>query len=371
MERHVFHAIGMMSGTSIDGIDTALIETDGLRHVIRRAFMPYTYDAPFRKRLRSYFGHREGTANPEIALFERELTELHASIVDRFLVNNHWIPDSIDLIGFHGQTIWHRPEAKETIQLGDGRLLAERTRIPVVNDFRTADVMAGGNGAPLVPLYHRALAANLPKPLAIVNIGGVTNITWIGSESDIDIMAFDMGPGNALLDDWMLRRAGRPYDAFGKLAAEGKADADAIARFQCHPFFAAKPPKSLDRDAFNSYTPEHLNPADGAATLTLMTAWAIVQGLNFLPKPPRMIFLTGGGRHNTTMMRWIGERSEIPVASVDELGWSGDGLEAEAFAYLAVRSYLGLPISLPGTTGVQYPLTGGQYHGTFENRKKR
>ncbi len=360
MNHPVIHTLGLMSGTSIDGIDTAWIETDGSQHVAARAFASFAYEAAFRERLRSCFGHRE---------VERELTELHAAAVERFLAENHLLPDTIDLIGFHGQTIWHQPETQETIQLGDGGLLAERTGIPVVNDFRTKDVLAGGNGAPLVPLYHQALAANLPKPLAIVNIGGVSNVTWIGSESDLDIMAFDMGPGNALLDDWMLRHTGRPYDAFGQLAAEGKVDMDTIARFQRHPFFAVKPPKSLDRDAFNSYTPEHLNPADGAATLTFMTAWAIVQGLTFLPKPPRTIYLTGGGRKNATMMRWIGERSGIPVTSVDELGWSGDGLEAEAFAYLAVRSCLGLPISLPGTTGVPYPLTGGQLHGTIEHRK--
>lgn len=369
MKKRIFHTLGLMSGTSIDGMDAALIETDGFQHAVSRAFASYAYEAAFRERLRSCFGHREGRANPEIVQVERELTELHAAAADRFLAENHLLPNAIDLIGFHGQTIWHRPETQETIQLGDGGLLAERTGIPVVNDFRTKDVLAGGKGAPLVPLYHQALAANLPKPLAIVNIGGVSNVTWIGSESDLEIVAFDMGPGNALLDDWMLRHTGQPYDAFGKFAAEGTVDADTIARFQRHPFFALKPPKSLDRDAFNSYTPEHLNSADGAETLTFMTVWAIVQGLACLPKPPRTIYLTGGGRKNATMMRWIGERSGIPVTSVDELGWSGDGLEAEAFAYLAVRSFLGLPISLPGTTGVPYPLTGGQLHETIEDRR--
>lgn len=362
MERKIFRAIGLMSGTSIDGVDAAWIETDGYNHVIPKAFMSCAYDAAFRERLRSCFGRREGAANPTIAGIERELTELHASAVNRFLTENRLPPEAIDLIGFHGQTIWHNPQAKETIQLGDGALLAKRTGIPVVNDFRTADVLAGGNGAPLVPLYHRALAAPLPKPLAIVNVGGVSNITWIGGDLDREILAFDMGPGNALLDDWMLRHTGKSYDAEGRLAAEGKPNADAVVRFQRHPFFSAKPPKSLDRDGFSSYTPEDLNAADGAATLTFMTAWAIAQGLTLLPKPPQTIYLTGGGRLNTTMLRWIGELSGIPVASVDELGWSGDGLEAEAFAYLAVRSYLGLPLSLPNTTGAQKPTPGGQFH---------
>ncbi len=358
----LFRALGMISGTSIDGIDTALIETDGLNDVRPLAFMPHSYDAEFRTRLRGCFGNRAGTNAPEVAAFERELTELHAALALQFLQENNLTPDDIDLLGFHGQTIWHRPEEGVTIQIGDGALLAELTGVPVVNDFRTADVRAGGHGAPLVPLYHRALACSLPKPVAIINIGGVTNITWIGGDSDDEILAFDMGPGNALIDDWVLRHTGQAFDEYGELAAAGRADAAWVAAFLNHPFFSLKPPKSLDRDAWTGLIPEILSPADGAATLTLMTASAIAEGLRHAPEPPRQLYITGGGRHNLTMMRLIAERSGLPVASVDSLGWSGDGLEAEAFGYLAVRSKLGLPLSVPGTTGVREPVSGGRFH---------
>ena len=361
MERKIYRALGLMSGTSIDGIDAALIETDGIDQVTPLAFLSQSYDNLFREKLRSFLGRKDRLA-PDVIAFEQELTEQHASVVRRFLVENLLTPDSIDLIGFHGQTVWHEPKVRLTVQLGDGALLAKLTGIPVVNDFRTADVLSGGNGAPLVPLYHRALSAELPKPVAIINIGGVSNITWIGGEGDDEILAFDLGPGNALLDDWVLRHTGRPYDEFGQLAAEGKADTDVVARFLRHPYFSVKPPKSLDRDAFTDYVPSGLNAADGAATLTLVTVWAIVKGFAYLPKPPVAVYLTGGGRHNLTMMRWIAELSGLPVTSVDDLGWSGDGLEAEAFGYLGVRSRLGLPLSLPLTTGVEKPMTGGRYY---------
>lgn len=352
----------MISGTSIDGVDTALIETDGYEHVKPLAFMPHSYDADFRERLRYCFGRREGARDPEVAVVEQDFTELHAEVARRFLAEHNLEPEDIDLIGFHGQTLWHRPEAGETVQIGDGALLAMLTGIPVVNDFRTADVKAGGHGAPLVPLYHRALAADVAKPVAIVNIGGVSNITWIGNGQDDAILAFDTGPGNALIDDWMLRHAGQPYDAAGGLAATGAVDGAKVAHFMEHPFFAAKPPKSLDRDVWQHFVPERLDVADGVATLTMMTARAIASALRHLPQPPRRLYLTGGGRYNLTLMRWIGELADLPVDTVDMLGWSGDGLEAEAFGYLAVRSLLGEPLSVPGTTGAQRPTLGGRLH---------
>lgn len=358
MNHKNFLAIGMISGTSIDGIDTALIETDGRDYVRHLKFMPHGYDAPFRRRLRECFGKRREDSG--VSEVERELTEMHAGLVAEFLRINNLKAEDIDVIGFHGQTILHKPEERLTVQIGDGGLLAELTGIPVVNDFRAADVGAGGHGAPLVPLYHRALAANLPKPVAILNIGGVSNITWISGQGDDEILAFDTGPGNALLDDWMLRHTGRAYDSGGELAATGRVDDALVSRFLEHPFFAEKPPKSLDREAFHNLIPDDLSPADGAATFTMMTVRAVLAGLRHLPKPPLRIYLAGGGRHNVTMTRWITERSGLPVEAVDALGWSGDGLEAEAFAYLAVRSCLGLPLSLPTTTGVGRAMTGGR-----------
>ncbi|NTU77047.1 MAG: anhydro-N-acetylmuramic acid kinase [Alphaproteobacteria bacterium] len=366
MTRPLFRALGMMSGTSIDGIDAALIETDGLGHVRPLGFKATCYSDAFRTKLRACFGKREGARDPEVKAVEKELTELHAAAVRQFLEEHRLSPENIDLIGFHGQTIWHKPEDGETVQIGDGALLAHLTGLPVVNDFRAADVKAGGQGAPLVPLYHQALAARLSKPVAIINIGGVANITWIGGDKEDEILAFDTGPGNALIDDWIFLHTGQPYDRDGALAASGRANEALVEHFLTHPFFAARPPKSLDRDVFQTMKPEGLNLADGAATLTLMTVRSILEGLRHAPEPPKKLYFTGGGRHNGSLMRWIGEISGLPVEKVEALGWSGDGLEAEAFAYLAVRSRLGLPLSLPGTTGVRRPTPGGRHHGFGE-----
>src|SRR5580698_2499937 len=204
MQPKLYKVIGLMSGTSMDGVDAALVETDGDAHVRSLSTLITPYSAEFRARLRKHLGNKAGAGDPEVAAFERELTELHAEIVAKFIQQVNGLATEIDLIGFHGQTIWHQPKARATIQIGDGALLAKMTKIPVVSDFRSADVKAGGNGAPLVPLYHRALAASLPKPVAILNIGGVSNVTWVGGEGDDDILAFDTGPGSALIDDWML-----------------------------------------------------------------------------------------------------------------------------------------------------------------------
>ena len=215
MKPKLFKVIGLMSGTSMDGVDAALVETDGGAHVRALSTLITPYEAPFRARLRKHLGNKAGAQDPDVAAFERELTELHAEIVNKFVKQVNGLAPDIDLIGFHGQTIWHQPKARATVQIGDGALLAKMTKIPVVSDFRSADVKAGGNGAPLVPLYHRALAAELPKPVAIVNIGGVSNVTWVGEDDKKDILAFDTGPGNALIDDWMLHRTGLAYDEHG------------------------------------------------------------------------------------------------------------------------------------------------------------
>lgn len=362
MKPKVYRVIGLMSGTSIDGIDAALMETDGMSYVHPLAFMPNPYSMKFRDQLRSHLGNKIGREDPVVAIFERELTELHADIVHKFRNKYLRLAERIDLIGFHGQTIWHQPKKRATIQIGDGALLARLTQTPVVNDFRTADVMAGGHGAPLVPLYHRALAAALPKPIAIVNIGGVSNVSWIGGESDDEIIAFDVGPGNALIDDWILKHTGEPYDEYGLLAANGHIHSTLVEQALSKAFFKQKPPKSLDRNTFNKLIPDNLSPSDGAATLTMITVRGIEHGLKFMPQKPKHLYVTGGGRYNNTIMRWLADLTDISVAPVDDLGWSGDGLEAEAFAYLAVRSRLGLPLSVPGTTGVPKPMTGGSYH---------
>jgi anhydro-N-acetylmuramic acid kinase len=359
MKPKLYRALGLMSGTSIDGIDAALIETDGHDHIKPLGFLSDPYSADFREKLRRHLGNAQGAADPAVAEFERELTERHAEIALRLLSK---LGEKADLIGFHGQTLYHHPEMRMTIQIGDGALLASMTGVDVVNDFRTADVLAGGNGAPLVPLYHRALVATLPKPILVLNIGGVSNVTWVGGAQDNDILAFDVGPGNALIDDWVLRHTGHPFDTNGLLAAAGTVDASSVDRALAIEFFQRQPPKSLDRDDFRKFVPEHLNAADGAATLTMITARAVNAGLRFLPQRPGTIYVAGGGRLNVTLMRWISDITGLKVFPVDQLGWSGDGLEAEAFAWLAVRSILALPLSLPMTTGVPRPMLGGRLH---------
>lgn len=365
MKPKLFRALGLMSGTSIDGIDIALIETDGEGYARAGEFMTHPYDRAFREKLREAFGPKAAARGPEILALERDLTELHAAVVSGFLLRYRIAAEQIDLIGFHGQTLWHDPANRVTAQIGDGAELARLTRIPVVNDFRSADVQAGGHGAPLVPLYHAALASKLPKPVAALNLGGVANITYIGEHGTDDLLAFDIGPGNALIDDWMLRMTGKPFDGYGEMAASGVPDEGWIDGVLAQPYFALKPPKALDRDAFKALVPTDLRVADGAATLTKLTARCVAMAVALLPKAPLAIYVAGGGRLNTTLMRWIVEATRVPASPVDELGWNGDSLEAEAFAYLAVRSKLGLPISLPGTTGVPKPMTGGVLHGVI------
>jgi anhydro-N-acetylmuramic acid kinase len=292
-----------------------------------------------------------------VADAERALTLVHADAV-RTLIAEHAL-GGIDLVGFHGHTLLHRPDQRRTWQIGDGALLAASTGLDVVCDFRSADVAAGGEGAPFAPLYHWARAAALEKPLAVLNLGGVGNVTWIGAGPG-DILAFDTGPANALIDDWALAHTGQPVDRDGALAAAGRVDQAHLARFLAHPFFRRRPPKSLDRDDFAGFVPAGLAAADGAATLTAMSAAAAAAA--HFPAPARRWLVTGGGRHNPVLMAELAGRLGVPVEPVERAGWDGDALEAQAFAYLAVRSLKRLPLSLPATTGVPTPMQGGVLH---------
>lgn len=348
-------AIGLMSGTSGDGIDAALIRTDG--ETIREVgpALGEAYDAAFRARIKGAYGRWDPPAG-----LERELTERHADAVRRLLAKAGKSPDEIGVVGFHGQTILHEPEKHRTRQIGDGALLAKLTGIDVVNDFRSADMAAGGEGAPLAPVYHRAIAAKLQKPVALLNLGGVGNVTWIGDDGTL--LAFDTGPANALIDDWMLQQTGEPVDRDGRLARSGKADDAAVARFLDNPYFARPAPKSLDRDAFKGFSIEGMGTADGAATLTAITAATVAAGMRLLPSRPARWLVCGGGRHNAALMDALRTRLAVSVEPVEAIGCDGDVIEAQAFAYMAVRSLRGLPISFPGTTGVQQPQTGGTLH---------
>jgi anhydro-N-acetylmuramic acid kinase len=344
-----------MSGTSMDGIDAAMIETDGQETVTAGPSLTIPYPDNFRERLRSVLG---GVG--AVAEVETELTRLHADVVEQFLGRHP--ASAIDIVGFHGHTILHRPDEHRTQQLGDGALLARILKLDVVADFRSADVAAGGQGAPLAPLYHAALVTALPKPLSILNIGGVANVTWIGENGVI--LAFDTGPGNARIDDWVRRHTGAPADVGGALAHAGRASAAHIARFLAAPFFKKPPPKSLDRDDLCEILPDGLALEDGAATLTEMTAAAVVAAVRYFPVPALEWLVCGGGRRNPALMESLRRRLSAPVRPVEVVGWDGDAIEAQAFAYLAVRSARGLPLSLPSTTGVSRPISGGRLFGS-------
>jgi len=347
-------ALGLMSGTSCDGIDAALLTTDGRAHVAFGPVLSEPYPEAFRQRLRGVLGGR-GPVD-EVA---RELTRRHADAANRLLRQAGLSSSAVQVIGFHGQTILHEPERRRTWQIGEGALLAELTGIDTVSDFRSADVAAGGQGAPFVPLYHQALAEQLPRPLAVLNIGGVANVSFIGEDAD-SLLAFDTGPGNALIDDWALRHTGKPVDEDGRLAASGRVDQTALARLISHAYFRLPAPKSLDRDAFDPGAVAHLSPADGAATLVAFTAASIAHARRALPQAPRRWLVTGGGRHNPALMAALRAELAVPVDPVESVGWNGDVLEAQAFAYLAVRSLAKLPLSVPRTTGVPRPMTGGR-----------
>src|ERR1700720_715421 len=267
-----WHALGLMSGTSLDGIDVAAIATDGRRRVIPGPALTVPYPAGFRERLRSVLG---GIGLPtEIEAVEAELTRLHAAAIAQFRAQH---PDvAVELVGFHGHTILHRPAERRTWQIGDGALLARLAGVDVVADFRSADVAAGGEGAPLAPLYHAALAGKLPKPVAVLNVGGVANVTWIGGPEEI--LALDTGPGNALIDDWVRRHTGAAADLDGALARAGAVSAAHVENFLASSYFGRPPPKSLDRDDFRGAMPTGLSLEDGAVTLTAMTAAGVAAG---------------------------------------------------------------------------------------------
>jgi anhydro-N-acetylmuramic acid kinase len=358
-------AIGLMSGTSMDGIDVALIETDGEEVVQRGPSATFPYSPGMRCHLEAAIEAAKSLERREarpgtLAAVERQLTELHADAVRRFLADRALDAATIDVIGFHGQTVLHRSAVHTTltVQLGDGSLLARLTGIDVVYDLRAADCAAGGQGAPLAPVYHRALAAKLPeRPVALLNIGGVANATWIGRDGAL--IAFDTGPGNALIDDWMVRRTGASLDDDGRAAAAGRIDEDALTALFTHDYFGKLPPKSLDRNAFSPEPVAGLSAEDGAATLTAFTAASIARAREHFPEQPQLWVISGGGRRNKTLMAMIAERVEAAVAPAEAAGMDGDAMEAEAWAYLAVRSLRGLPISFPGTTGAPKPLSGG------------
>jgi len=383
--------IGLMSGTSLDGVDAALLETDGQDVARPGPGLTIPYDPPVRALLRAALDEArnvaEGGPVPQaIRAAERLLTEVHATAVRTLLDKCGLAATDVGLIGFHGQTILHRPERHWTWQIGDGALLARLTGIDVVNDFRSADVKAGGQGAPLMPVYHAVLVRQLRStspfgaqhleggdavagpgasesrggsPVVVVNIGGVAQVTYVRGDQ---VIAFDTGPGNAPIDDWMHTHSGRPVDEDGAFAATGQVNDAALTAMLENSFLDRAPPKSLDRLDFGMDAVQSLSPADGAATLTAFTAASLAAARAHFPEPAATWIVSGGGRHNKTLMAMLKARVNAPVLAAEEVQWDGDGLEAQGFAYLAMRAKLGLPLSLPSTTGVAQPMTGGKYH---------
>jgi len=369
--RHPVWALGLMSGTSMDGVDAALVRTDGVEITALGPAMTQAYYPEVRARLRDAVAG--DTDEEEIGAVERLITDHHGAVAARLL--ELWRAEAgcaatPAVIGFHGHTLWHRPQEGKTRQIGDGSRLAGLTNVPVVDDFRSADMASGGEGAPLAPLYHAAKlrSVDVPYPVCIVNLGGVANVTWIAAanldlqQDTAGILAFDTGPASAFLDDWTEAHTGLLFDEGGALAAQGRVDDLVLAQLLADPYFAAPPPKSLDRAGFDVSAVAGLGAADGAATLTEFSAQALARAGDFLPQVPKAWFTTGGGRHNRVLMNAIGGALEAAIRPVEDLEWNGDVLEAEAFAFLAVRSLYGLPLSLPATTGADHPVAGGQLH---------
>jgi len=361
-------AIGLMSGTSMDGIDVALLRTDGNGKVERGAFLGVSYEPPFRERLKQALEDakaiRQRNERPGcLADVEDELTRLHADAVGTFLRRNGLAASEIGAIGFHGQTVLHRPDQGLTVQIGDGQLLANLTEIPIVYDMRANDMVHGGQGAPLVPAYHAALAETLEtpeRPVCFVNIGGISNLTFIGQDGSIS--AFDSGPGNALIDQWVEAHAGVPFDQGGMIASEGQVLSALAETYLSNPFFTAAQRRSLDRNDFLPPQSDMAELADGARTLAYVAAASIIRSSGHLPQKPALYVICGGGRLNKVLMDdliRLAHEQEARVVSAEEVALDGDAMEAEAWAYLAIRSMKGLPLTFPGTTGVRQPVSGG------------
>ncbi len=367
----LLQAIGLMSGTSMDGIDIAMIETDGENIVRRGPSVEIPYDAAFRRILAASLEHAKNIVSRDerpgnLLAVESDLTERHALAVRKFLSDNRVDPANISVLGFHGQTVLHRPEKGLTVQIGDGQMLADMTGIPVIYDLRANDMVHGGQGAPLVPVYHQALAQSYNASpdddgaVAFVNIGGISNVTFLSPGENP--VAFDSGTGNALIDQWVQQNAGIPYDDGGRIASEGVVDESIVARCLAMPFFGKRPPKSLDRNDFSPELVAGLELSNGARTLAAITARSIFAAADHAPTLPKTWIVCGGGRKNLILLSHLRELAEAKGSRVlvaEDIGFDGGSMEAEAWAYLAVRSLKGLPLTYPKTTGVKEPVSGG------------
>ena len=353
-------AVGLMSGTSADGIDAAFVRTDGEQDYQFVDFAHFPYEPKFQSRLIRCAAVRAAQTPPTLAdskvdteQLEYRLTELHSQAIESLLARTQ--DAKPDLIGFHGHTILHAPANRFTHQIGNAQLLADATEVPVVHDFRSDDIEAGGQGAPLVPLFHQMLFADSLQPCAVVNIGGVANVTWLDHGK---IIAGDTGPGCGMLDSWMQSNLGMSFDRDGAVAQQGIVHQEIVQRTKEHGYFQKKMPKSADRFDFCKLASlDGLNAADGAATLCELTAMTIADAIQAIGTP-RVTWVSGGGSRNPQIMRRLVERLG-KVKPIEDYGLRSDSLEAECFAWLAVRRLRNLPTSVPSTTGCSRPTSGG------------
>jgi anhydro-N-acetylmuramic acid kinase len=364
--KKILRAIGLMSGTSMDGIDLALIESDGVEQIINQDFLYQPYKSEFKSKLQkiTYCASNNSLVDPwKIKEIENELTILHADLINNFLSKKHLSAKDIDIIGFHGHTIFHNPHKLITWQIGNGHLLASRTGINVIADFRSRDVVDGGHGAPLVPIYQFCLLKNQFLPAAILNIGGISNITYCYDQNEENIEAFDVGFGNSISDDLIKKKIGLDFDADGEIAAKGKINFNLAKEILTADIFNYPPPKSFHRQDFISFLKklEELEISDALKTAAYIHAHIIALNLKFLSSKPKEIFICGGGRKNPVIIEELRQalaENEIKVRLVEEIGFDGDAIESQAFGFLAIRVLKGLPISFQKTTGV---LRGNNY----------
>ncbi|MGX1745395.1 MULTISPECIES: anhydro-N-acetylmuramic acid kinase [unclassified Brevundimonas] len=367
--KKTLRVLGFMTGTSLDAVDMAVIETDG--HDIL-AFGPAgemkldgETRAVIEDAIEDAFDWERDEEEPDSFEDARmAVADAHLAAALGFMAVNGVKSSGLDLVGIHGQTVLHEAPTPDlpgrTVQLIDAVSVAEGLGAPVAFDFRSADVAAGGQGAPLAPVYHAALVrkAGLSGPVAVLNLGGVGNITLIRADGELE--AFDTGPANGMVDLLVQSRMKKRMDEGGRLAAAGTVDQAVLNAYLAHPYFATSGPKSLDRFDFSLDPVAQLSLEDAAATLTAFAAQAVALGVARCSEQPKEIVVCGGGRHNPVLLAAIRDRVGVPVSTAEDKGWRGDSIEAEAFAFLAARCRLGLPISFPGTTGVAAPMTGGR-----------
>lgn len=363
-------AIGLMSGTSRRGVDAALIETDAFEHVRPLVFQTNPYSPGVRSLLAQAREVAQSLPipgpHPVIDEAASVVSSLHLEAIRKLLSSSGFEHTEIEVVGMHGHSIMHRPESGTSWQLGNGLALATESRINVVSDFVATDQGEGGCGGPLLPVFYRALMHEEAKPAAVLDLGETARLT--AHYSDRELGSLEVGPGTRLLDAWMQLHFDKDFDEDGAMSARGTPDEDVIEELIAHPYFRKEAPKSVDLDIFSIAPVRDLSPEDGAATLAAFTAECVVRGLLRLAQRPDRFWVAGGGRKNATLLRMIASRTGISARPIDKLGWNGDALDAQGYAYLAVRRVALKSSTYPETTGVKVPAHCGKIHIPLDRR---